>query len=333
MKHELNRIGGIVDRIKDEFSEGEDYEGDTENESSEADEVGSLGAGVKKINKDSDDEAEDDEEFFQGDPEKDKNKPKPNEPEKPLNDEKEKGLSQTMKNNAYEILLKEEREKNEIKLNIEPELTEIKEKPKKIEIQIQNSDLPPAVSNKPATTKKAGRKTSEANNFENTIGTNKESQGLKPSESKESSLDQRSVKRSVKRGLSRMTSKASMAIKRKGGARGGGGADSKIVSELQLNVKKLLEDVRTLKNFEHESGLTFKKIDKTFEELKLQNLEIVKQQDFITKRNDEIASQHQNAMDELKEKTKRVVKIYHDIQTMIDGFQKEYRYGFKKIIN
>ena len=37
-------------------------------------------------------------------------------------------------------------------------------------------------------------------------------------------------------------------------------------------------------------------------------------------------------MDDFKEKTKKVEKIYKDIQKMINDFKKEYRYGFKKII-
>lgn len=113
---------------------------------------------------------------------------------------------------------------------------------------------------------------------------------------------------------------------------GGGGADSKIVSELQLNVKKLLEDMRKIKNFEHESGLTFRKIDQTFENLKQKSDLIEEEQAKIRKRNEEIESEHASAMGDLAEKTKKVAKIYNDIQKMVGDFKKEYRYGFKKII-
>ena len=37
-------------------------------------------------------------------------------------------------------------------------------------------------------------------------------------------------------------------------------------------------------------------------------------------------------MEQLQEKTKKVQKIYKDIQKMTNDFKKEYRYGFKKII-
>lgn len=125
---------------------------------------------------------------------------------------------------------------------------------------------------------------------------------------------------------------ATKGKKKKGVGGMSGGADSKIVNELQLNVKKLLEDVRKTKLFEHESGLTFRKIDQSIEALKLRNNAIEEQQETINKRSDEIQNEHSHAMDELKEKTKKVTKIYNDIQKMINDFKKEYRYGFKKII-
>ena len=118
-----------------------------------------------------------------------------------------------------------------------------------------------------------------------------------------------------------MSSKVSMSTKKKQGGKKAGGADSKIVSELQLNVKKLLEDVRKLKNFEHETGLSFKKIDKTFDEIKLRNYEISEEQEKINKASEDILEQHTNAMNDLEEKTKRVVKIYNDIQKMINDFK------------
>lgn len=136
--------------------------------------------------------------------------------------------------------------------------------------------------------------------------------------------------------LARINSKMSMAQSKKPkkriGGGGVGGADSKIVSELQLNVKKLLEDVRKLKIFEHESGLTFRKIDGAIEEFKQKNIQFQDEHEKIKKKQEDIEKQHTNAMDELHEKTKKVEQIYKDIQKMINDFKKEYRYGFKKII-
>jgi hypothetical protein len=85
---------------------------------------------------------------------------------------------------------------------------------------------------------------------------------------------------------------------------GGGGADSKTVSELQLNVKKLLEDVRKLKNYEHETGLQFRKIDHSLEDLILRNENFQQEHQKIKKKQDEIEHQHENAMGEINEKTK-----------------------------
>lgn len=130
-----------------------------------------------------------------------------------------------------------------------------------------------------------------------------------------------------------MNSKMSIATKSKKKKVGGvGGADSKIVSELQLNVKKLLEDVRKLRVFEHESGLTFRKNEHTFDELKLKNDLFQIEHEKIKKRQDEIQNEHSNAMSQLGEKTKKVEKIYKDMLKLINDFKKEYRYGFKKII-
>ena len=52
----------------------------------------------------------------------------------------------------------------------------------------------------------------------------------------------------------------------------------------------------------------------------------------LRNKQEEIISVHTNAMGDFKEKTKKVEKIYNDIQKMINDFKKEYRYGFKKII-
>ena len=68
-----------------------------------------------------------------------------------------------------------------------------------------------------------------------------------------------------------MNSKMSKVNKKKKIGGGLGKADSKIVSELQLNMNKLLEDMRKSKIFEHETGLTFRKIEKTLEEFRQKN--------------------------------------------------------------
>lgn len=82
------------------------------------------------------------------------------------------------------------------------------------------------------------------------------------------------------KGLSRINSKVSIATKKKTGRKvgGGGGADPKIVSELQLNVKKLLEDVRKLNLFEHDTKNYIQKADHKFEDQKVLNEAIIKEQ-------------------------------------------------------
>jgi len=135
-----------------------------------------------------------------------------------------------------------------------------------------------------------------------------------------------------KKSLSRANSKMSIVSKKTKIGRGPGGADSKSVSELQLNMKKLLEDVRKLKNFEHESGLTFRKVEHRLDSVDEKNDKFQKEHDKIKRVQDDIVNQHQNAMTELNEKTKKVQKIYNQIQKMITDFKKEYRYGFRKII-
>ena len=130
-----------------------------------------------------------------------------------------------------------------------------------------------------------------------------------------------------------MNSKVSVATKSKtGGKKLGGGADSKIVSELQLNVKKLLEDVRKLNNLQHDTELALKKIDHILDDHRLKYDVIQNEQTEIKKKQEDIIAIHTNAMNDFKEKTIKVEKIYKDIQKMINDFKKEYRYGFKKII-
>ena len=93
-----------------------------------------------------------------------------------------------------------------------------------------------------------------------------------------------------------------------------------------------MEDVRKLKNFEHESNLVFKKIDSTLNEHKMKNDIFQIEHDKIKKKQEEIQTEHSNAMEQLEDKTKKVEKIYKDMQKILSDFKKEYRYGFKKII-
>lgn len=95
---------------------------------------------------------------------------------------------------------------------------------------------------------------------------------------------QESVRSSRKRGLSRMNSKLSVSTrKRRGGGGGRGGADSKEVNELKLNMNKVLEDVRRLLNFKHDSEGLFGRLEKTLVDLKKKNDIFLSQHAIISK--------------------------------------------------
>ncbi|CAI2387265.1 unnamed protein product [Moneuplotes crassus] len=149
--------------------------------------------------------------------------------------------------------------------------------------------------------------------------------------SRKESIGRSSRVKKKKSKLSRMSSRVSKASKQTRRIIGGG-ADSKVVNELQLNVKKLLEDMRKIKNFEHDSDLTFKRIHQSIEELNRKNELFKIEHNSIKKKQDDIQNEHSKAMSQIEDKTVKVQKIYKDIQTMINNFKKEYRYGFKKII-
>ena len=154
---------------------------------------------------------------------------------------------------------------------------------------------------------------------------------FKQGPSRAAGIKKQETMRSRKRGLSRMSSKVSMSTRRRGG-KGGGGANSKEVNELKLNMKMVLEDLRKLKNFEHESEQTFRRFENTLVDLKKKNDLFISQHNIITKKQDEIQQQHNDGMVESEKRTKQVIKIYKDIQKLINDFKAEYTYGFKKII-
>ena len=282
IKQEFKRLEGIVERLENEFTEGEGGDFDDEfegEEDSEVDDVKSLADGQEK-KMDNEDEG-DDEEPFEGDATLSKS------PMVKLGDQTQQ-FNMTQKIEQPKDLLeeakeKEEKDKLEIeskeKAKIEAEQKAIKDAEEKaakertakaeaIKIEIDK--------HKEETSSKI---LSIANNLETKEDQKQDDQDgndsekLKASNSRKSSVDQQSTLKSRKRGLSRMNSKMSIATKNKGGGKrtggGGGGADTKIVSELQLNVKKLLEDVRKLKNFEHETELALKKIEHILDDQKL----------------------------------------------------------------
>lgn len=149
--------------------------------------------------------------------------------------------------------------------------------------------------------------------------------------SRANGLKKQETVKSRKRGLSRMSSKMSISTRKRGGG-GRGGADSKDVEELKLNMNKALEDIRKLRNFEHESEATFRRFENTLVDLKKKNDIFVSQHNIITKKQDEIEAEHIKSMEISSQRTKKVVQIYTDIKKMITDFKTEYRYGFKKII-
>eukprot|EP00343_Euplotes_focardii_P000886 CAMPEP_0205798982 /NCGR_PEP_ID=MMETSP0205-20121125/93_1 /ASSEMBLY_ACC=CAM_ASM_000278 /TAXON_ID=36767 /ORGANISM="Euplotes focardii, Strain TN1" /LENGTH=267 /DNA_ID=CAMNT_0053059519 /DNA_START=96 /DNA_END=899 /DNA_ORIENTATION=+ len=150
------------------------------------------------------------------------------------------------------------------------------------------------------------------------------------SKSRAASIKGQSTMRSKRGGLSRMGSKLSIATRRR--RNNGRGSDPKEVNELKLNMKKALEDIHKLMNFEHDSKGTFRRLENTLVDLKKKNDVFVTQHSKITKKQEEIQNEHIHSMGEAEKQTQKVVKIYKDMQKMISSFKSEYRYGFKKII-
>lgn len=143
------------------------------------------------------------------------------------------------------------------------------------------------------------------------------------------SIKNQTTMRSRRGGLSRMGSKLSIATRKR---RRRGGPDPKDINELKLNMKNALEDIRKLKNFEHDSLGTFRRFENTLVDLKRNDTNIMTQNRKLNSKQEVIQLEHSQAMKEASEQTEKVVKIYKDIQKMIGKFKTEYRYGFKKII-
>lgn len=343
LKNDLLRLEGIVDQLDEGYSEGESYD-EYDDEDSQVEDVISLGEAGSQ-GKD-DDDAEDDEEFFGDD-----------DPAKKLADKAKQLTSMgkmggtgfdaikklgDIESKADELKAKhEEEQKNELKplSKDDTDKLQAEEKDKNGTSQrkktIDNNDLKQELKKGEIPDKEHNEKsavgTTDVDCGETTNSMNMTMNTFKQGNSRVCAIKKQETSKSKRHGLSRMSSKMSISTRRRGGG-GRGGADSKEVNELKLNMKMVLEDCRKLKNFEHESEATFRRFESTLVELKKKNDLFISQHNAITKKQDEIELQHQNAMEETEKRTKQVIKIYKDIQKLINDFKTEYSYGFKKII-
>jgi len=313
LNSEFKRLEGIVNQLDGDYS-GDDSYDEYDDEDSQVEDVISLGDGGSAEKED------DEEEFFEGDDDQVKLADKAKEIVEKLK-QGSTGLEPMKK------LGENEKAKSEIDDVKSPERKKSEDHEllkKNLNKDILESEQHAAIDKKsiPSNTNIDCNETT--NSMGMTMGT------LNNGNSRAGGIKKQETVKSKKRGLSRMSSKMSISTKKRGGGRGG--ANSKDVEELKLNMNKVLEDIRKLKNFEHESEVTFRRFENTLVDLKKKNDIFISQHNAITKKQDEIENEHIKGMEISSQRTKKVVKIYNDIQKMINDFKAEYRYGFKKII-
>ena len=314
LKAEFLRLEGIVDQLEGDYSNEDSYD-EYDDEDSQVEDVISLGEGGSGGKED------DDEEFFEGDDEETK---KLADKAKELTQKtlKQGGALDPTKKVSEEKGKEEEESKGPKRKCTEDEQVNNKELNK----DIQEADKKSEMHEKKSLASTANIDWNETtNSMGMTIGTINNGNSRAPALKKQETI------KSKKRGLSRMSSKMSISTRKRGGG-GRGGADSKDVEELKLNMTKVLEDIRKLKNFEHDSETTFRRFESTLVDLKKKNDIFVSQHNLITKKQEEIEWEHIKAMEISSQRTKKVIQIYNEIKSLIDDFKTEYRYGFKKII-
>lgn len=321
LRAEVHRLEKLLNQLEEEYSE--DSYDEYDDEDSQVEDVISLAEGLS-AGKEEEQEDDEEEEFFDGD----------EDPAKKLADKaKELASKSLLQGIGFEPTRKvgEMQEKpDKIKEEMDKEKEEEVKKTAHRKNTDLNQDMQETLKKIDAEEKKSIPSTNGVDCAETNHSMAMTMNTFNNGNSRAAKLRGQETMRSRKKGLSRMSSKMSISTrKRRGGVRG---ADSKEVNELKLNMKKVLDDIRKLNNFEYETEGTLRRFENTLVDLKKKNDMFVSQHSIITKKQEEIDTEHKNAMEEAERQTKKVVQIYKDIQKLINNFKSEYRYGFKKII-
>jgi len=133
--------------------------------------------------------------------------------------------------------------------------------------------------------------------------------------------------------LRRMNSKVSVLSRRRAAMKSRVEGIENKVEGAEMNIQKLLEDVRVMKNKEYSFDIDIKQLREDLENHLLDSNEIVDNQNETMMNVEKIEIEHQEMIG-VTQKAKNYTKaIQKSINKSINSFKVEYKRGFNKIIN